>query len=247
MSWGGSRTSAGTDAASVVVWDVASHRPTGTAFGQVWPDHGGGLLTDRVTLVLAQHGRDPQAPATVVGWDIEARTPSTAYPLPTTAVDSLVVSGNGARIAIGTGSGTVVLTVADGSTRQLAGARPLAFSPDGRMLLAATGPEAASIQVWDLSRGEARTFQAHRGQVLDAAWAPDGASFATVGEDGTAVVWNVTSLTPGAELQRRPAADVSGRVRVRQPDPLHGGSGRHDGGLGPHREPGHRHDAGRHH
>jgi DNA-binding SARP family transcriptional activator/WD40 repeat protein/predicted AAA+ superfamily ATPase len=196
VTWGGSRTSAGTDAASIVVWDVASRRPTGTAFGQVWPDHGGGLLTDRVTLVLAQHGRDPQAPATLVGWNIEARTPSTAYPLPTSTVDSLVVSGDGARIAIGSGGGTVVLTVADGSTRQLAGARPLAFSPNGRTLVAATGPEAASVQVWDLTRGEARTFQAHRGQVHAAAWAPDGSSFATVGEDGTAVVWNSASLTP---------------------------------------------------
>jgi WD40 repeat protein len=143
--------------------------------------------------VLLQHGRDPQAPATAVAWNIEARTPSTAYPLPTSTVDSLVVSGDGDRLAIGSGSGTVVLTLANGSSRLLPGARPLAFSPDGKALLAAASND---LQVWDLTRGEARSFQAHGGQVLGAAWAPDGASFATVGGDGTAVVWNTASLTP---------------------------------------------------
>jgi WD40 repeat protein len=132
----------------------------------VWPDHGGGLLADRVTLVVAQHGRDPQAPATAVGWSIDARTPSTAYPLPTSTVEYLVVSPDGRQIAIGSGDNTVVYTVNDGKTRQLPGARqPLAFSPDGRSLLAAAGED---IQVWDVTRSQARIVPAHRGQVLAA-------------------------------------------------------------------------------
>jgi WD40 repeat protein len=193
VSWGGSRNAAGADAASIVVWDVASRRPTGTAFGQVWPDQGGGLLADGVTLVLVQHGRDPQAPATTVGWNIDARTPSTAYPLPASTVESLVVSADGTRIAMGTGATTTVLTVATGATRQLPQVRPLAFSPDGSTLLATSGTD---LLVWDVARGEARTLQAHAGPVLDAAWAPDGGSFATVSEDGTGVVWSTETLTP---------------------------------------------------
>jgi dipeptidyl aminopeptidase/acylaminoacyl peptidase len=194
VSWGGSRTSAGTDAASIVIWDVASRRPTGSAFGQVWPDQGGGLLADRETLVLAQHGRDPQAPATAVAWSIESRTPSTAYPLPTSTVESLVVSADGRQIAIGSGGNTVVLTVADGKTHQLPGARqPMAFSPDGRSLLAVAGED---IQVWDVARTQARIIAAHRGQILAAAWSPDGTSFATAGADGSAVMWSNATAAP---------------------------------------------------
>ncbi len=194
ISWGGSRTSAGTDAASIVVWDLASRRPTGSAFGQVWPDLGGGLLADRVTLVLAQHGRDPQAPATAVGWNIDARTPSSAYELPASTVDKLLVSADGTQIAIGSGSATVVLTPAQDTSRQLPGARlPLAFSPDGRTLLAAAGTD---VQLWDVARAQTRSTAAHRGEVTAAAWSSDGASFATVGTDGTAVVWSTATRAP---------------------------------------------------
>lgn len=196
VSWGGSRASAGVEAASIVVWDVAGGRPTGTAFGQVWPGAGGGLLADGVTLVLAQHGGDAQGSASAVAWNIEARTPSTTYPLPTSTVESVVVSPDGEYLAFGTGGDTVVLTVADGATLTLPGAvTPLAFSPDARTLLAAAGPE---VQVWDLTSTEddPRTVPAHRDQVLAGAWAPDGASFATVGADGTAVVRSLATLSP---------------------------------------------------
>ncbi len=209
VSWGGDRTSAGTDAASIVVWDVATRRPTGTAFGQVWPDAGGGLLADQVTLVLAQHGRDPQPPATVVAWNIDARTPSTTYPLPTSTVDSLVVSVDGERIAFGAGGGTVVLDIADGATRTLPGAvAPLAFSSDGRRLLAAAGTD---VQIWELSGDDAeaaadpRTVTAHREQTIGAAWAPDETSFATVGADGNAVVWSIDTLSPLRSFTAGPA------------------------------------------
>jgi WD40 repeat protein len=220
VSWGGGRTNDaaetasidGADAASIVVWDVANHRPTGTAFGQVWPGSGGGLLADGVTLVLAHHGRDPQAPTTAAAWNIDARTPSTTYPLPASPVDSVVVAPDGSVVAFGTGGSTIVLTVADGTTRTLPGAvTPLAFTADAGMLLTSSGPV---VQVWDLAAFSVddedpadedpwdeeppapRSVTAHRDQVLAAAWAPDGASFATVGSDGAAVVWSLATLSP---------------------------------------------------
>ena len=234
VSWGGSHSSASVDAASVVVWDVGTGRPTGTAFGQVWPDTGGGLLADRVTLVLAQHGRDPQSPATLVAWNIEARTPSTAYPLPTSTVDTVLVSPDGGWVAVASGGNTVVVDPLDGEQLLLTGAIvPLAFSPDGRYLLAGAG---STVQVWDLTvaqdddggkrngRGSAaaaagapihlatppRTVVAHRDQVTAAAWSGDGASFATLGADGTAVVWGLASLSPVRSF----AAGVTGTADV---------------------------------
>jgi WD40 repeat protein len=200
ISWGGSRTSAGTEAASIVVWDMASRRPTGTAFGQVWPGAGGGLLADGVTLVLAQHARDPQSPASAVAWNIDTRTPSTTYPLPISTVDAVVVSPDGSHVALGAGGATTVLAVADGSTQELPGAvTPLAFTRDGGALLTAAGP---AVQIWELAQmedgdvGAPRTIAAHRDQVLSGAWAPDGTAFATVGVDGAAIVWSLDTLSP---------------------------------------------------
>ncbi len=105
-----------------------------------------------------------------------------------------MVSSDGRQMAIGSEGNTVVFTVADGKTRQLSGARqPLAFSPDGRSLLAVAGED---IQVWDLTRGQARIVPSHHGQVLAATWLPDGSSFATIGTDGAAVVWSNASAEP---------------------------------------------------
>ena len=197
VSWGGSRTSAGTDAASVVVWDVASWPPDrhrvrpGVARSRRRP-------ADRPGHARACAARPRPAGAGHRG-RVEHRCTHPFDRLPTADLHCGLVGGlrrrrPESRSALARTRSCS--TVAGGSTRQLPGARPLAFSPNGRLLLAATGPEAASVQVWDLNRGEARTFQAHRGQVHAAAWAPDGASFATVGEDGTVVVWNAASLTP---------------------------------------------------
>jgi DNA-binding SARP family transcriptional activator/WD40 repeat protein len=197
VSWGGPGASTPEDQpASIVVWDLASQRPTGTAFGQVWPGAGGGLLSDHATLVLAQHGPDPAGAATAVAWNIDAHTPSTAYPLPTSTVDALVVSPDGAQVALATGGDTVVRAMLDDTSRTLRGAAlPLAFSPDGRSLLAAAG---AQVQIWDVGGPGAprqRTLATHD-QTTAAAWAPDGQSFATAGPDGKALLWSTADLAP---------------------------------------------------
>jgi WD40 repeat protein len=154
------------------------------------------LLADQVTLVLAQHGGDSASPATPIAWNIDARTPSTTYNLPTSAVDSLIVAPDGSLVALASGHNTVVVSPAAGTSRVLPGAvTPLAFSADSRLLLAADGSQA---QVWDLrtTGGTPRLFVAHRDHVLAAAFSSDDTRFATVGADGTAVVWNLADLSP---------------------------------------------------
>jgi WD40 repeat protein len=111
-------------------------------------------------------------------------------------VDSLIVSPDGSLVAVASGHNTVVVSPAAGTSRVLPGAGiPLAFSADSRLLLAAAGPQA---QVWDLGTTAAapRSLLAHRDQVLAAAFSSDGTRFATVGADGTAVVWNLADLSP---------------------------------------------------
>jgi DNA-binding SARP family transcriptional activator len=178
VSWGGAG-----DGEGLVVWDVAGRRMDGAPFGQASPD-AGGLLADGVTLLVGH--RDA---GRAVAWNIEARTPSTAYELPTGRVEALAFTPDGRLVALATRSGTVVFEPRTGDVIRLPDARsPFSLSPDGRTLLAVRGED---IEIWDVAarerRGQARR---HAGEVLATAWAPDGQSFASVGADGLAVVWD---------------------------------------------------------
>jgi WD40 repeat protein len=195
VSWGGARTETSQPPTSIVVWDLSSKQPIGPAFGQAWPDAGGGLLADGVTLLLAQHDADAAKAPTAVAWSIEARTPSTAYELPTMGINAMHLSSDGRYVMLGTAEGTRIVDLTAGITRLIAGAtKPLALSPDGRTLLTADG---ANVGVWDLVTGR-RTRQAvrHSGEVLGAAWSADAGRFASVGADGLVIVWDAGTLQP---------------------------------------------------
>ena len=177
VAWGGDG-----DGEGIVVWDAASGRTEGAPFGQASPD-AGGLLADGVTLLVGY----PDA-GKAVAWSIEARTPSTAYELPSAPVDALVLSPDGRLVAFGTDDGTVVFEPRTGETVRLADARrPSSISPDGRTLLAVRGED---VEIWRVgSRGRRTEARRHTGEVLATAWSPDGRSFASVGADGLVVVW----------------------------------------------------------
>src|SRR5262245_13822448 len=55
--------------------------------------------------------------------------------------------------------------------------------------------------VWDVATGrELGRFAGHAGKALAAAFSPDGRGLVSVGDDGTALGWDLTSLPPGSEL-----------------------------------------------
>ena len=196
VSWGGSRTWTDNQApTSIVVWDLATGSPIGAAFGEVWPDSGGGLLADGVTLLLKQQHLADGKPATAVAWNIDARTPSTAYELPATAVDAVLVAPGGRHAILGAPGGAIAMDPAAGVSRELRGAAGgVALSPDGNTLLAAEGHD---IAVWDTLSGERRaTGRQHLADVVALAWAADGRAFASAGADGLLLVWNATTLRP---------------------------------------------------
>jgi DNA-binding SARP family transcriptional activator len=185
VSWAGSDASPAQ--ASVVVWDVASRRPDGPAFGQAWPDSGGGLLADGATLVLTQHEPGSDAPA-VVAWSLDSRTPSTAYDLPTGARGPVLVSADGSRIAVATGTGAIVADLATGHETALPEVQvPSALSPDGSKLLAVQGHQ---VMVWLVDeRRLAGVVSSHQVEVTATAWSLDGTSFASADAGGSIVVW----------------------------------------------------------
>src|SRR6185369_958031 len=95
---------------------------------------------------------------------------------------------------------TLVLTPATGESWRLPAGRPLAFSPDGTMLLVGRGP---SVELWRLDDRSVRpaTGDGVTAEILAAAFTPDGRSFATVGWDGSIVIWDT-----GAAPSVRPVA-----------------------------------------
>jgi WD40 repeat protein len=93
--------------------------------------------------------------------------------------------------------------VYDGATGQLvrrlshaAGARALAWSPDGRRL--AVGCEATGfpIYLWDLERGDARLLEGHQAEVTRLAFNHQGDVLASGSWDGSLRLWNPTSGKP---------------------------------------------------
>ena len=180
VSWG--------ETGGIAVWDTAAGLAMGPPFGQVPRGVTGGLLADGVTLVLSSE-------KATVAWNIEARTPSTAYELPARPATSIVVSPGGRRIAWGTSTGTLVVDPVAQTTRPVVGAlRPAALSQDGRVLLTING---SSVEVWDVGSGR-RTAEARRhvSPVLAAAWSADGRRFASVDEAGLVVVWDTARVEP---------------------------------------------------
>jgi WD40 repeat protein len=91
----------------------------------------------------------------------------------------------------------------------------LTFSPDGRWVAAATqgfpgaaGPERA-VRLWDAATGApGPVLRGHDEDVIDVAFAPDGARVAAASARGTVTVWEVPS---GRVLQtlRRPAGQAA--------------------------------------
>jgi RNA polymerase sigma factor (sigma-70 family) len=82
-----------------------------------------------------------------------------------------------------------------------AGAATLAFSPDGRFLVARGNDQ--SVRLWDVAAAqEVKQFKGHQGGVATVAYAPDGKTVASGSQDTTVLVWDVREL----HARPRPAA-----------------------------------------
>ncbi|MEG4923449.1 CHAT domain-containing protein, partial [Microcoleus sp. F10-D1] len=65
------------------------------------------------------------------------------------------------------------------------------FSPDGRKLITFTSNSTAPAHLWDIS-GDHLTLLRGKGQVNSAAFSPDGQKLVTGGNDGTALLWDLS-------------------------------------------------------
>ncbi len=92
----------------------------------------------------------------------------------------------------------------------------LAFSPDGKYLVAGFGAKnmyagvtrPTPLKVWDVStRQLVRRLSGHTGYCMAIAFAPDGSHFVSANRDGTAIVWSTATWKPVQTL-RNPERDT---------------------------------------
>jgi hypothetical protein len=175
---------------AILVWDIESGTLVGTAFGQstgTAARSGGGVLADGDTVLLARPGAAP------VAWSLSARTPSTAYPFPSTPASTVLVAPDGSAVLLGAGDSATVITIPSGHTSQLTGVgQPLALTASGRTLLSTHD---GVVDVWDVATGTRTGEVTVSAAMLAGAWSADASAFAVGGQDGTIVVYDARRLT----------------------------------------------------
>ena len=138
-------------------------------------------------------------------WDVLTGDLLRNYAGSTAVIDSISFSPDGTRLAFTDGyihvwrldQGSLPLpdSIADHELLNLAGGIYVKFSPDGKFLAAAGGPEEAKLR--DAATGrELISLVGHTDWVMGLAFSPDGATLASTSLDGTVRLW---SLLPGNE------------------------------------------------
>jgi serine/threonine-protein kinase len=108
---------------------------------------------------------------------------------------SVAFAPDGQALAVGDARGVTFWDTASGAELPDAltgGARCLAYTPDGKRLACGVGP---AVVIHEVPKGESvvKLEGQHTGNVFALAVAPDGRSLISLGEDGQAVVWDLTA------------------------------------------------------
>jgi WD40 repeat protein len=182
----------------VVLWETAARRERATLRGHAGIVNGLAFSPDGRSLATASND------GTLCVWDVAAgRLRSSARGA--SAIRSVAFSPDGRTIATcgihlllwDAASGCATRTVLYQSAACYSG---LDYSPDGRWL-AATSPIQRTITVWDLATpGRRATVPCRVGAGFALAFAPDGRTLASGGEDGMIELWAVAEI-----LSRAPA------------------------------------------
>jgi WD40 repeat protein len=138
-------------------------------------------------------------------WDVDTGRQLKPLSVPNQWLTSFIVSPDGQRIAARDFSGTVYQWHESGrplsrfSVGASSSGRLMAYSPDGRQMVAADWPNA---QLHDTSTGRVVcTFKGHSGSLTALAYRPDGESIASAASDNTVRLWEI----PKGERRSRPS------------------------------------------
>jgi WD40 repeat protein len=203
---------------SVRLWDTSDWTRakvltghSGWVLGVWFVNEGKQLLSTSRGGIWAPPGRSPDGDAHFRLWDLATgkavpapnlrATTAVAFTLDGKRAVSHISANNNGRIQeweVATGR---KLNDIDSLQPEGAGALPRAFSPDTAWLVAVpaySGPGGgATLHVLDTRMWtSAATLKGHFGWVNAAAFSADGRTLVTGGEDGKAIVWDLTKLVP---------------------------------------------------
>ena len=147
-------------------------------------------------------------------------SPQDRVPLPETAEETaFAVSPDGSRMAVSTGTGTVLL-LKTGSDHVIAqingqgtGPLTLAFSPDSTWLATANSSDSTgTVRLWNARTGApVRHFGQGNSSVRDLVFSPGGHLLATANQDATVRLWNPATGNLTASLAAFPSV-LGGQV-----------------------------------
>jgi WD40 repeat protein len=120
------------------------------------------------------------------------------------AYECAAFSLNGDRVLLGGNDGVRLFDAKTGNLIRFYaqpdayGISAVAFSPDGRRMIASNGDWDNNAAIFDVQTGaRLRTLKGHSKLVFSVAYSPDGSKVLTGGYDGTARIWNAAT---GAQL-----------------------------------------------
>jgi WD40 repeat protein len=181
----GKRAVTGGEDGLVRVWNASTGDPIAVLHGHTGKITAVGFSPDGTRVVAAS------ADNTATIWRVSRPRARILLHGHTAGLTALAFSQNGDRFATASGDGTArIWQTADGSLigtlrRGTSGLRDVAFSPNGDLVTASAD---GSARIWTPNGGlRARLRQ---GQVLTAAFSPDGSFVVTAGADGIARLWN---------------------------------------------------------
>ena len=175
-------------AASIQLWNLATHAPTGLGPPQSPATHLAFTPDGRALITKGMEGR-------IHVWDVATGTERTSIDAETSYLAAISISPDGRTVAssgadrylriwrVDTGKEVAKLKA------HLKAILGIALHPDGRH--AVTGDSAGTIFLWNLpAKRVIAQFKGHQGKVWALAFRPDGKELASAGEDRRIRLWD---------------------------------------------------------
>jgi serine/threonine protein kinase len=185
LAFGGDALLAAGASTKITLWDVAKQTELRTLTITEGYLTGLAASSDGKRLIAAR------SDGSLLTWELDKDEPPRVDKDAATGVSMIVLSPDGARLALGGRDKTIrVRDLSTGQERKWTASAivtGLAWSPDGKRLASSGGEEAA---VWDAEKGEiVHTLRGHKGTVTCVTFTTDGTRVASGGTDGSVRLW----------------------------------------------------------